>query len=92
MTFRASAYDFYLIARRIEDPDTLFFNRRLRIEGDTELGLVVKNSIDAIDWQNLPAPLRALLDRGAGFFALVTGSAAATHPAGVPMPLDPTPR
>ena len=92
VAFRASAYDFYLIARRIEDPDTLFFNRRLRIEGDTELGLVVKNSIDAIDWQNLPAPLRALVDRGTGFFASVTGSAAATHPAGVPMPPDPTPR
>jgi len=82
VTFHASAYDFYLMARRLEDPDTLFFNRRLRIEGDTELGLVVKNSLDAIDWQNLPGPLRALVDRGAGFFAWVTGSAAAAHRAG----------
>ena len=29
------------------DADTLFFQRRLRIFGDTELGLVVKNGLDA---------------------------------------------
>ena len=27
---------------REEDPDTLFFNRKLQIEGDTELGLITK--------------------------------------------------
>lgn len=37
------------LARRQEDPDTLFFNRRLSMEGDTELGLVVKNAIDALE-------------------------------------------
>jgi len=31
------------------DPDTLFFSRRLTIDGDTELGLLVKNALDAID-------------------------------------------
>ena len=45
----ASAYDFMLLARRQEDPDTLFFSRRLSREGDTELGLLVKNTIDAIE-------------------------------------------
>jgi predicted lipid carrier protein YhbT len=30
-------------AHQEEDPDTLFFQRRLVIEGDTELGLQVKN-------------------------------------------------
>ena len=69
VSFRATAYDFYLMARRLEDPDTLFFNRRLRIEGDTELGLVVKNSLDAIDWQSLPRPLRVLMEQWAGFFS-----------------------
>ena len=34
---------------RDEDPDTLFFARRLTIEGDTELGLMVKNALDALD-------------------------------------------
>ena len=38
-----------LLARRQEDPDTLFFSRRLSMEGDTELGLLVKNTMDAIE-------------------------------------------
>jgi len=45
----ASAYDFSLLARKKVDPDTLFFNRRLSMEGDTELGILVKNSLDAIE-------------------------------------------
>lgn len=49
LTISASAYDFFLMAQRREDPDTLFFNRRLLMEGDTELGVLVKNSLDAID-------------------------------------------
>jgi len=49
LTIAASAYDFMLLARRLEDPDTLFFSRRLSMEGDTELGLLVKNTLDAIE-------------------------------------------
>lgn len=49
LTISASAYDFVLLARRLEDPDTLFFSRRLSMEGDTELGLLVKNTLDAIE-------------------------------------------
>jgi len=49
LTISASAHDFMLLARRQEDPDTLFFNRRLSMEGDTELGLLVKNTIDGIE-------------------------------------------
>ena len=45
----ASAHDFLLLAQRQQDPDTLFFNRRLVMEGDTELGLVVKNTLDALE-------------------------------------------
>ena len=45
----ASAHDFVRLARRQEDPDTLFFNRRLTMEGDTELGLLVKNTMDALE-------------------------------------------
>jgi predicted lipid carrier protein YhbT len=41
--------DFFALARREQDPDTLFFARRLAMEGDTELGLLVKNTLDAID-------------------------------------------
>jgi predicted lipid carrier protein YhbT len=39
---------------REEDPDTLFFNRKLIIEGDTELGLIVKNLLDSVDWSTTP--------------------------------------
>lgn len=49
LTISASAYDFLQLAQRREDPDTLFFSRRLSIEGDTELGLVVKNALDALE-------------------------------------------
>lgn len=49
LSISASAHDFVKLARRQEDPDTLFFNRRLAMEGDTELGLLVKNTIDAIE-------------------------------------------
>ncbi len=44
--------DFLLLATRGEDPDTLFFARRLSLEGDTETGLFVKNQLDALefDW------------------------------------------
>lgn len=49
LTLSASALDFLRLAQRQEDPDTLFFSRRLSIEGDTELGLVVKNALDALE-------------------------------------------
>ena len=49
LTISASAHDFLRLAQRQEDPDTLFFSRRLSMQGDTELGLVVKNSLDALE-------------------------------------------
>ncbi|MCR4300320.1 MAG: SCP2 sterol-binding domain-containing protein [Sulfuricaulis sp.] len=42
--------DYWQLATRREDPDTLFFNRRLCIEGDTETGVHVKNLLDALDY------------------------------------------
>lgn len=61
LTVSATARDFLLLLGRREDPDTLFFSRRLVSEGSTELGLIVKNLLDAIDPQavraRLPAPL-----------------------------------
>ncbi len=38
VSFSADASDLLMIAARKQDPDTLFFQRRLVIEGDTELG------------------------------------------------------
>jgi len=65
--FSADANDLILIAARRCDPDTLFFQRRLRIEGDTELGLYVKNLMDAVDLETLPAVLRQGLTQLADF-------------------------
>lgn len=62
-------HDFLLLATRREDPDTLFFNRRLNIEGDTETGLHVKNLLDALDYDvqtHLDAVLGARFGRLAG--------------------------
>ena len=54
----ATLYDLGLLAARKEDPDTLFFSRRLVMEGDTELGLLIKNTLDAIDPSTLFERLR----------------------------------
>lgn len=43
----AKLADFLALMRAETDADTLFFQRRLRISGDTELGLIVKNWLDA---------------------------------------------
>lgn len=53
--------DFAPLATRKADPDTLFFQHRIHIEGDTELGLGLKNTMDAMDWDDLPVPLRKFL-------------------------------
>jgi predicted lipid carrier protein YhbT len=45
---RAGARDYLALALRREDPDSLFFARRLVIEGDTALGLAVKNALDSL--------------------------------------------
>lgn len=65
--FSGNLNDLILIAARKEDPDSLFFQRRLVIEGDTELGLEVKNLMDSIDLDSLPSPLHHGLMLLAGF-------------------------
>ncbi|MGX9417050.1 ubiquinone anaerobic biosynthesis accessory factor UbiT [Vibrio sp. RC27] len=65
--FSGTLNDLVLIAGRKEDPDTLFFQRRLSIEGDTELGLEVKNLMDSIDLDALPKTLTIMLNQLAEF-------------------------
>lgn len=60
LVISASLRDYLALALREEDADTLFFSRRLRLEGDTELGLLVKNTLDAVDWDALRATLPGL--------------------------------
>lgn len=49
-TIRGSLSAFKTLAARRQDPDQLFFQRRLVIEGDTELGLGLKNLLDSLEW------------------------------------------
>ena len=63
VSFSGDSKEFILLASRSEDPDTLFFQRRLMIEGDTELGLYIKNSIDGIDFDNWPSWLNATIKK-----------------------------
>lgn len=72
LAISATAHDFYLLAMRHEDPDTLFFSRRLVVEGSTELGLIAKNTLDGLDlpvltW-NMLAP-RNMLAQLKGHFS-----------------------
>ncbi len=50
--------EFLQLLGREQDPDTLFFQRRLLVEGDTELGLWVKNLLDGLDQSGWPGPVR----------------------------------
>lgn len=67
VSFSADASDLLMIAAHKQDPDTLFFQRRLVIEGDTELGLYVKNLMDAIELEQMPKALRVMLLQLADF-------------------------
>lgn len=48
VTVRARLEDYLALALRREDPDSLFFTRRLVVEGDTALGLEIKNALDSL--------------------------------------------
>lgn len=67
-TIRGRALEFVLLASRLEDPDTLFFQRRLEVTGDTAIGLTTRNLLDRLPVEDLPLPLRIVLNR-AGRFA-----------------------
>ncbi|VAW64262.1 hypothetical protein MNBD_GAMMA09-1369 [hydrothermal vent metagenome] len=55
LKIQASLYDFLILAARHEDADTLVFQRRLLMQGDTELGLELKNFLDGLDIESAPA-------------------------------------
>ncbi|MGB3392948.1 MAG: SCP2 sterol-binding domain-containing protein [Stenotrophomonas sp.] len=66
-TVRGSATDLLLLAGRLEDADTLFFQRRLVLTGDVELGLTARNLLERLPWETVPLALRIALNRGARF-------------------------
>jgi predicted lipid carrier protein YhbT len=48
LTIRAQSAALLRLARGQDDADRLFFERALVMEGDTEFGLMIKNTLDAI--------------------------------------------
>ncbi len=56
LSLKGTVYNYLLLASRREDTDTLFFSRRLQMQGDTELGLYVKNFLDGIDLESYKTP------------------------------------
>lgn len=62
VSIRGNLEEFVLLAANREDPDTQFFQRRITVEGDTELGLEVKNLIYSLDPDRLPAAVNRLLN------------------------------
>lgn len=97
VTFRGSLEDFAALALRHEDPDALFFQRRLAVEGETETGLHLKNLIDGWEYDMaahlqavLPPPLapvtvaawRRLQSLPSPFRHFRPGSHRSAHPAG----------
>lgn len=55
-TLSGDSHSLLMIVTQIVDADTLFFQRKLTIEGDTEFALEVKNTLDAVDKSEL-API-----------------------------------
>lgn len=65
LTITGTIYDYLLLVTNREDPDTLFFQRHLTMDGDTGLGVHLKNMLAAveIDQLALPGRFRPALDR-----------------------------
>ncbi len=61
VTISATVPAFLSLISQSADPDTLFFQRHLSIEGDVEMGLYVKNLLDALDQDDLPPIWRKAL-------------------------------
>jgi len=65
LLLKGTVYNYLLLASRREDTDTLFFSRRLHMQGDTELGLYVKNFLDGMDMDShkIPGYLESVLQK-----------------------------
>lgn len=64
-SIRGGAVDLLQLASRSADADSLFFQRRLQLTGDVELGLTARNLLDRLPWEGVPLALRILLQRAA---------------------------
>ncbi len=70
LTVTGSVYDYLLLVTGREDPDTLFFQRHLTMDGDTGLGVHLKNMLAAVEMERLPLPrnFRPAIDRCLSFY------------------------
>lgn len=90
LSFSGDLHTFLLLATQREDADSLFFRRRLRIEGDTATSLHLKNFIDALEQPPLPQPLQRALQ---GFTDLYSRHCSGESQAAQPFQASPaTPR
>ena len=74
VTIRGTSEAFLALALRRADPDTLFFQRRLSVEGETETGVHIKNLIDGFDYDlqgHFDATLPPALARMLGQLAMI---------------------
>ncbi len=70
VSIKGKLNSFILLAAQKEDPDTLFFQRELVIEGDTDLGLQIKNLLDSIEIESLPPELLFCLKSSAEYVSI----------------------
>lgn len=72
---KGTVYDYLLLASRREDTDTLFFSRRLHMQGDTELGLYVKNFLDGLDMDShkIPGYLESVIQKSLPLYERLFG-------------------
>lgn len=70
LTVTGTVYDYLLLITNREDPDTLFFQRHLTMDGDTGLGVHLKNMLAAVEMEQLPLPSRfkPAIDRCLAFY------------------------
>ncbi len=54
VTLSINTVDAISLLQQEVDPDTLFFQRKLKISGDTELGHHIKNTVDTINLSIIP--------------------------------------
>ncbi|MFY0663841.1 MAG: SCP2 sterol-binding domain-containing protein [Natronospirillum sp.] len=58
VAFTGDLHSFLQLALQLQDPDSLFFRRKLMISGDTALGLTIRNCLDRLEAKTvMPAPL-----------------------------------
>ncbi|HFB66513.1 MAG TPA: sterol-binding protein, partial [Aeromonadales bacterium] len=61
VTLSIATEDAISLVQQEIDPDTLFFQRKLKISGDTDLAHHIKNTMDTLDLNSLPGVLMKLM-------------------------------